>query len=224
MLGRLFLLALFFCLGFIAQSAIARFSTVPIKTASVQPVQLCPEVNDAALLAENVRLKNQLLGQRQQPSLQMVTPKNIPAPASPDTKANDQLQQELAQLRAYKSQSEFAKYEERMNALGATPANMVKVFRENFSAEPINETWAKQNKQQLVNAFTQQEKLSSLPVGQSECRSQQCRIELLSDQQFTLAQLQDSVGELVGDQGQQFNSYTLVVDPNTHSTSIYFAR
>lgn len=223
MLGRFFLLALFFCLGFIAHSESRYFSADSTQNPLPQQVQQCPEGNSAALLAENARLKNVLQEQKKLP-MQIATQKNIPAPIPSDTNANEPLQQELTQLRAYKIKTEFAKHEERMNALGANPANMVKTFRENFTAEPVNESWAKQNKQQLDNIFTQQEKLSSLPIGQSECRSQQCRIDVLSDQQFNLAQLQDSFGDLVGDQGQQFNSYTLVVDPNTHSTSIYFAR
>jgi hypothetical protein len=88
----------------------------------------------------------------------------------------------------------------------------------------VDEPWAKHNKLQLDKTFSQSEVLSNLPILSSECRSQQCRIQLLSDEQFYLADLHNSFQSLVGDEGQQFNSYTLVVDPATHSTSIYFTR
>lgn len=224
MFGRIFWVTLFFCCGFMAHILVANKNQAAPQSISAPQAHHCPSISDDKLKAEIARLNNLLLELNKSPSAQTTSAKNAVEATPPVEKPNGEKDQELAKLREYRVKAEIARHQEHLKAIGANESNQVTALRDHFATEPVDEPWAKQNKQQLDKTFSQSEALSGLPMLASECRSQQCRIQLLSDEQFYLADLHNAFSNLVGDQGQQFSSYTLVVDPNTHSTSIYFSR
>jgi hypothetical protein len=224
MFGRIFWALLIFCSGFMAHFLFANKDQIAPQSSPVPQTHNCPSISDEKLKAEISRLNNVLRDLDKPASAQTSGAKATAEVATPVEKAGSEKEQELSKLREYRVKTEIAKHQEYLKAIGANASNQVTALRDHFSAEPVDEPWAKHNKLQLDKTFSQSEVLSNLPILSSECRSQQCRIQLLSDEQFYLADLHNSFQSLVGDEGQQFNSYTLVVDPATHSTSIYFTR
>jgi hypothetical protein len=131
------------------------------------------------------------------------------------------LHSELAMLRDYRMQTEINKHNEYLQSIGG---NTVEALNDNFKREPVDLDWA-QEKEKLINYFVDQsEHLSQLPHMASECRSKQCRLSVLSDDQFYLDKLSISLDKIIADHGTSFSSYSTIIDEESHTTSVYFDR
>jgi hypothetical protein len=131
------------------------------------------------------------------------------------------LRAELAMLRDYRMQTEINKHSEYLQAHGG---NTVEALNDNFKREPIDFVWA-QEKEKLINSLMEQsEHLLTLPHMAGECRSKQCKLSVLSDDQFYLDKLSNSLDKIIADHGESFSSYSTIIDENSHTTSVYLDR
>jgi len=131
------------------------------------------------------------------------------------------LQSELAKLRDYRMQTEVNKHNEYLQLHGG---NSVEALNDNFTREPVDANWAKEKQTLIDNLLDQSEHLSRLPHMESECRSKQCKLSVLSDDVFYLKELSGSLDKVIADHGSSFSSYTTVIDEKSHTTSIYLDR
>lgn len=128
---------------------------------------------------------------------------------------------ELSKLRAYRAQTEIDKHNEYLQRIGGGDA---KNLSTNFANEIKDANWAQPNEKLLNEKFEHNKSLASIPHLAPECHSKQCRISVLSDDQFYLNKLNDSLSEIVVNNENSFANYSTVVDEATHTTSIYFER
>jgi len=148
----------------------------------------------------------------------VVTSESPPSDGLEDLAA---LHSELRMLRDYRMQTEINKRNEYLQSHGG---NSVEALNDNFRREPVDEVWAKE-KQNLINKLVDQsEHLSQIPHMASECRSKQCKLSVLSDDEFYLKGLSGSLDKIVADHESSFSSYMTVIDEKSHTTSIYFDR
>lgn len=131
------------------------------------------------------------------------------------------LQNELTMLRDYRLQAEIKKHNDYLQSRGG---NSAIAMNNSFKNEPIDASWAKEKESLLNGLVDQSEHLSQMPHIASECRSKQCKLSVLSDDQFYLSKLSDSLGKIVTDYESSFASYSTVVDEASHTTIIYFDR
>jgi hypothetical protein len=131
---------------------------------------------------------------------------------------------ELTALRDYQAQNEINKHNEYLKSINATPLNIASVLSDHFAKESIDYKWAAEKKGVLDTFVATDKSLASLPNISSECKSQQCKLSFIGDDQSYLANLSDSLGKIVSDKQQDFDSYTTVIDDKNHTTSIYFER
>lgn len=158
----------------------------------------------------------------QQPSFEITQtqPSESPSPQA-DTANTDA--DELAQLREYQLNNEIAKHQARMQELGTDVYAFGPKMEQQFAAEVVDAAWADGKKFTLDAAIEQDKNLRALPNLTSECRSQQCRLSVLTSDTEQLASLNTSLDNIVAQQ-KLFNSYTVVVDEKNYSTQIYFER
>ena len=143
------------------------------------------------------------------------------AAASTDTSVD----RELAALREYRARNELDKHTASLKSIGATPANISAVLDRRFKTETIDGMWAAQKEAWLNNAITQNNKeFAQLSLTLGECRSTQCKLSVLSDDPRSLGSLPDSLHRIIAEQGSGFGKFTTVVDPHTHTTTVYFDR
>ena len=131
---------------------------------------------------------------------------------------------DVASLRAYQLNNEIKKHQDYLQKLGATTENMPRVLAENFNKEPVDPVWAGNQKDLLDNFIQKNEGLAALPNISSECRTQQCRVSVLTDDAQSMAKLSEAMTKLMDSKEPGFNSYNVVIDPISHSTNIYFER
>ena len=138
--------------------------------------------------------------------------------SSEDTAA---LRNELDKLRDYRMQTEINKHNEYLKSRGG---NSVEALSDSFRREPVDENWAKEKQNLINNLVDKSEHLSQIPHMASECRSTQCKLSVLSDDQYYLGELSNSLNKIVTDHESSFVSYSAVVDEKSHTTNIYFDR
>lgn len=131
------------------------------------------------------------------------------------------LHSELVTLRDYRMQTEINKHDEQMQSRGG---NSTAALNDNFKREPVDTGWAKDKESLINNVVDKSEHLSQVPHMASECRSKQCKLSVLSDDQFYLNNLSASLDKIIADHGSSFSSYSTVIDEKSHTTSIYFDR
>jgi hypothetical protein len=147
--------------------------------------------------------------------------------AASESKSSDGLEDlaalhsELAMLRDYRMQTEINKHSEYLLARGG---NSSEFLNDSFKHEPVDAGWAKDKEGLINNLVDQSEHLSQVPHMASECRSKQCKLSVLSDDQFYLNKLSAALDKVIADHGSSFSSYSTVIDEKSHTTSIYFDR
>lgn len=131
---------------------------------------------------------------------------------------------DIAALRDYQAQNEINKHNEYLKSINATPLNIASVLNDHFAKESVDSKWAADKKGALDAFVAADNSLAALPNISSECRSQQCKLSFIGDDQSYLANLSDSLGKIISGKQQDFNSYTTIIDDKNHTTSIYFDR
>lgn len=131
------------------------------------------------------------------------------------------LHSELAMLRDYRMQTEITKHNEYLQSRGG---NSAETLNDNFKRELVDTGWAKDKEILINHVVDENEHLSQVPHMASECRSKQCKLSVLSDDQFYLNKLSASLDKIIAEHGSSFTSYSTVIDEKSHTTSIYFDR
>lgn len=130
---------------------------------------------------------------------------------------------ELIALRNYQMNNEIEKHKQRLQTMGATSENIAETVNNHFLEEPVDSEWAQEKKANLDNFIMDDAALYSLSNISSECRSQQCKISILSDDPNHLNNLHDSINRLMSKQAY-FTSYITVVDEKSRTTNVFVSN
>ena len=218
-----------FIVGYAAHFFVASEPQVmPDHAAGMDKISQADKVSKTAELnAEIVRLKQRIA------SLEINKPQALPNRSAGDPAANPQKIQapqpqdtndKLAELMDYRANNEIKNHQDYLAKLGAVGGRAPQVLSENFNSEPVDPSWSAREKSALDNYIQQHEAMSALPNISSECRAQQCRLSLLSDDSQSMASLSKALDQIMDSEDNAFSSYNLVVDPVNHSTAVYFER
>lgn len=217
---KIIMIAAVFAAGFIAGTQFnSSWEPAPVNesvaiNADVQ--QLQDQI--AALTRYVEQLESRPLLAHEPPSPGITQPLPVPQEPTADATAD-----ELARLREYQLNNEIEKHQARLQTLGADARSVGPTLEQQFAAEAIDAVWANEKKANLDAAIEQDNNLRVLPSLSSECRSQQCRLSVLTTDADQLASLNASLNNIVTQQ-QIFDSYTVVVDEKNYRTQIYFER
>lgn len=163
------------------------------------------------------------------------TANNVTVPAAPSKKQEEDFQEkvvkevseqdiksQLAILSKYHAENEIKKQQEFLKSINASSENMPQALSDNYKKETIDSVWAPEKKAMLDNYIAKNEFLRSVPNVESDCRSKQCKISILSDDQTVLSNLGENLRDLIN--SNQFNEYKFAFDEKNHTTSIYLDR
>lgn len=221
---KIITIAAVFAAGFIAGAQFNSLSeSVPANQsaaikADVQ--QLQEQIADLTRYVEELESRPRSVLEQPSPGIMQTSPAQIPSPQAATINPDGD---ELEQLREYQLNNEIEKHQARMQMLGADVHTFGPKMEQQFAAEAIDTAWANTKKTHLDSAIEQDENLRLLPNLSSECRSQQCRLSILTNDADQLASLNTSLDKIVTQQ-KLFDSYTVVVDEKNYSTRIYFER
>lgn len=131
------------------------------------------------------------------------------------------LKHQLSILSNYYVENEIKKQQEFLKSINASPENMPQALSENYEKDTIDNVWAPEKKALLDDYIAKNYLLRSLPNVESDCRSKQCKISILSDNPTALTQLAENLRNLTTN---DFSTYTYTIDEKSHITSIYLDR
>lgn len=221
---KIIMIAAVFAAGFIAGTQFNSSSEpAPVNesvaiNADVQ--QLQDQIAALTRYVEQLESRPPLAHEPPSPGITQPLQAQRPVPQEPPA---DATADELARLREYQLNTEIEKHQARLQTLGADARNVGPTLEQQFAAEAIDAVWANDKKVNLDAAIEQDNNLRVLPSLSSECRSQQCRLSVLTTDADQLASLNASLNNIVTQQ-QLFDSYTVVVDEENYRTQIYFER
>lgn len=207
-----------FALGYLTSTFISSFDDERKKSLSSHPAETHIIVPDSASIKQNpieqakhseifVNCQNQEIPAGSLSSLQQKLPE------SPD------INQELTELREYRANNEIAKHQDYLKEIGATN-NISQSLADQFMKESVDPVWSMESKNTLDNFINNKNHLSTLPNVSTECKSQQCKISILSTDPHHLSSIDESLNQLITE-GKSFSNYTTVVDEKTNTTSVY---
>jgi hypothetical protein len=221
---KIIMIAAVFAAGFIAgtqfnsSSELAPVNESVAINADVQ--QLQDQIAALTRYVEQLESRPPLAHEPPSPGITQPLQAQRPVPQEPPA---DATADELARLREYQLNTEIEKHQARLQTLGADARSVGPTLEQQFAAEAIDAVWANDKKVNLDAAIEQDNNLRVLPSLSSECRSQQCRLSVLTTDADQLASLNASLNNIVTQQ-QLFDSYTVVVDEENYRTQIYFER
>ena len=217
-------IAAIFAVGFIAG---AQFNSSPEPVPANQSAavnadvqQLQEQIADLTRYVKELESRRRSVPEQPSAGTMQMPPAQSPSLQAATTNADAD---ELERLREYQLNNEIEKHQARMQILGADVRTFGPKMEQQFAAEAIDTAWANTKKTHLDSAVEQDENLRLLPNLSSECRSQQCRLSILTNDADQLASLNTSLDKIVTQQ-KLFDSYTVVVDEKNYSTRIYFGR
>ena len=221
---KIIMIAAVFAAGFIA-GAQFNSSSEPVPanqsaTVNAETQQLQDQIADLTRYVEALESRPRSAIEQPSPVSTHISASQSPVPplavVNPDA-------DELERLREYQLNNEIEKHQMRMQKLEADAHTFGTKMEQQFAAEAVDTSWANTKKTHLDSAIAQDENLRWLPSLSSECRSQQCRLSVLTTDADQLASLNTSLNNIITQQ-QLFDSYTVVVDEKNYSTQIYFER
>jgi hypothetical protein len=221
---KIIMIAAVFAAGFIAGTQFnSSWEPAPVNesvasNADVQ--QLQDQIAALTRYVEQLESRPPLAHEPPSPGITQPLQAQRPVPQEPPA---DATADELARLREYQLNTEIGKHQARLQTLGADARSVGPTLEQQFAAEAIDAVWANDKKVNLDAAIEQDNNLRVLPSLSSECRSQQCRLSVLTTDADQLASLNASLNNIVTQQ-QLFDSYTVVVDEENYRTQIYFER
>lgn len=221
---KIIMIAAVFAAGFIAGTQFnSSWEPAPVNesvaiNADVQ--QLQDQIAALTRYVEQLESRPLLAHEPPSPGITQPLPAQRPVPQEPPA---DATADELARLREYQLNNEIEQHQARLQTLGADARSVGPTLEQQFAAEAIDAVWANDKKVNLDAAIEQDNNLRALPSLSSECRSQQCRLSVLTTDADQLASLNASLNNIVTQQ-QLFDSYTVVVDEENYRTQIYFER
>ncbi|MBL4898563.1 MAG: hypothetical protein COA42_14665 [Alteromonadaceae bacterium] len=145
---------------------------------------------------------------------------------------NNSLQWQVALLKTRLEELDgfkFAKDDE--NRMDAITADVIELkddypdeIRSRFSEQDVNVDWAYNRENELYNLFGDDKYLKELPVNSYECRSTQCRVEVLSKDNMLGEKLITHLSTLAkdGKLGSRESSFLLIPNSSTGVDEIYF--
>ena len=221
---KIIMIAAVFVAGFIAGAQFYSSSElVPVRQSdrvNTDIQQLQDQIADLTRYVEELESRPRLTVEQPSSVTTHISASQNPVPqlavANPDA-------DELERLREYQLNNEIERHQMRMQKLEADAHTFGTKMEQQFAAEAVDASWANTKKSHLDSAIEQDENLRWLPSLSSECRSQQCRLSVLTTDADQLASLNTSLNNIIAQQ-QLFDSYTVVVDEKNYSTQIYFER
>lgn len=200
----------------------------------------CP----ASITKKNIENSNLILSQCEDKYLEITnkfnglsrlnhcTPNKLSAQRNYDNKQGEAYQEreegnqnskdQLAMLSDYYIENEINKHKKFLKSINASHDNIHQALRENYQKDMIDSTWSSKKKALLDEYIAINDLLNSLPNVESDCRSKQCKISILSDDPIALSRLAENLGGLVNN--NEFITYTYAIDEENHTTTIYLDR
>ena len=208
---------LVFLLGYLANVLVTSLNKEEIHHSNYHPEkQVSPPYKHLTKQSDAEQTKNPSIGKQKQDAPYNPSNSHQSLPVSSD------FLKELTELREYKAKNEIEKHQNHLKEIGAIN-NLNQALADRFVKEYVDPTWSVESKTSLDNYINQKNHLNTLPNLSTECRSQQCKISILSTDPHHLSSIDDSLNQLISE-NRAFSNYTTVVDEKTNTTSIYIEK